>query len=75
MFYWILLFQSLFPLFLPKFMGVHFPFEFLKYSLKNLHLGTARERAMQIDLVVLVTTILLFTENFRGKQFHGGWFL
>lgn len=68
-FYWIFLFQSLFPLFLPKFMGVHFPFECLKYSLKNLHLGTAREKAMQIDLVVLVTTIILFTEDFRGKSF------
>lgn len=50
-------------------MGVHFPFECLKYSLKNLHLGTAREKAMQIDLVVLVTTIILFTEDFRGKSF------
>lgn len=50
-------------------MGVHFPFECLKYSLKNLHLGTAREKAMQIDLVVLATTIILFTEDFRGKSF------
>lgn len=48
-------------------MGVHFPFECLKYSLKNLHLGTAREKAMQIVLVALVTTIILFTANFRGK--------
>lgn len=72
MFYWIFLFQSLFPLFLPKFMGVHFPFECLKYSLKNLHLGTAREKAMQIDVVVLVTAIVVFTENVRGKRYLGG---
>lgn len=52
-------------------MGVHFPSECLKYSLKNLHLGTARGKAMQIDLVVLVTTIFYLLGILEANHFKG----